>query len=106
MLTTECILITVAEAVKGGIEAAGGKATIYQYVYLVNLSESMFAQFTCRVPETLPTEVLAKMHAPAKSDYAIATLDTLLEHDAFLLGIPTRYGNMPAQWKVSLRFLW
>ena len=22
-------------------------------------------------------------------------------YDAFLLGIPTRYGNMPAQWKVG-----
>ncbi|CRK36828.1 hypothetical protein BN1708_020134, partial [Verticillium longisporum] len=23
----------------------------------------------------------------------------LAEYDAFLLGIPTRYGNFPAQWK-------
>ena len=42
------------------------------------------------------------MHAPPK-DPNIKTLDDpkkLLEYDAFLFGIPTRYGNFPAQWKV------
>jgi len=41
------------------------------------------------------------MHAPPK-DSSIPTLDdpaTLLQYDAFLFGIPTRYGNFPAQWK-------
>ncbi|KAF8650744.1 hypothetical protein AX16_005056 [Volvariella volvacea WC 439] len=73
---------TVAESVKTGIETAGGKATIYQ------------------VPETLSDEILTKMHAPKKPDYPIANPMTLTEYDAFLFGIPTRYGNMPAQWKV------
>lgn len=54
----------------------------------------------CRVPETLPEEILAKMHAPPKPDYPIITPDVLVNYDAFLLGVPTRYGNMPAQWKV------
>jgi len=40
------------------------------------------------------------MHAPAKGDYPIITLDILLNYDAYLLGIPTRHGSMPAQWKV------
>jgi len=40
------------------------------------------------------------MHAPEKSNYPIATVKTLTEYDAFLFGIPTRYGNMPAQLKV------
>lgn len=71
----------LAEAAKSGVEATGAKATIYQ------------------VPETLPDEVLTKMHAPPKPDYPIATPDTLTEYDAFLFGIPTRYGNFPAQWK-------
>ncbi|KAH3684501.1 hypothetical protein WICPIJ_004534 [Wickerhamomyces pijperi] len=71
----------LARAEQKGIEAAGGSATIYQ------------------IPETLPDEVLTKMHAPPKPDFPIATLDTLTEHDAFLFGIPTRYGNFPAQWK-------
>jgi len=71
----------LAEAEKTGIEKAGGQADIYQ------------------VAETLPEEVLTKMHAPPKSDYPIAEPETLLKYDAFLLGIPTRYGNFPAQWK-------
>ncbi|RAH70791.1 putative NADH-quinone oxidoreductase Pst2 [Aspergillus aculeatinus CBS 121060] len=71
----------LAEAEKKGIEAAGGSADIYQ------------------VAETLPEEVLAKMHAPPKSSYPIVEPKTLLEYDAVLFGIPTRYGNFPAQWK-------
>jgi NAD(P)H dehydrogenase (quinone) len=71
----------LAEAAKVGVEAAGAKATIYQ------------------VPETLPDEVLKLMHAPPKPDYPIASRETLTEYDAFLFGIPTRYGNFPAQWK-------
>lgn len=74
-------ILKLAEAEKKGIEAAGGQAVIYQ------------------VQETLPQEVLTKMHAPPKSDYPTATPATLTEHDAFLFGIPTRYGNMPAQFK-------
>lgn len=40
------------------------------------------------------------MHAPPKST-SIPTIDpvTLEKYDAFLFGIPTRYGNFPAQWK-------
>ncbi|KAK7438881.1 flavodoxin-like fold protein [Stygiomarasmius scandens] len=71
----------MAESVKSGIEAAGGTATIFQ------------------IPETLPAEVLTAMHAPAKPDYPIITADKLPEYNAFLFGIPTRYGNFPGQWK-------
>jgi len=74
---------TLAEAEKKGIEKAGGSATLYQ------------------IAETLGDDVLAKMHAPPK-DTSIATLsdpNELLQYDGFLLGIPTRYGNFPAQWK-------
>ncbi|CUM45057.1 Protoplast secreted protein 2 [Debaryomyces fabryi] len=74
-------IATMAEEVKRGVESAGGSADIYQ------------------VPETLSEEVLAKLHAPAKPNYPIATNDTLVEYDAFLFGIPTRYGNYPAQFK-------
>lgn len=72
----------MAEAVKAGVESTGATATIYQ------------------VPETLSDEILTKMHAPPKPDYPIATNETLTKYDAFLFGIPTRYGNFPAQWKV------
>ena len=41
------------------------------------------------------------MHAAPK-DESIHTLEdpaTLEQYDAFLFGIPTRYGNFPAQWE-------
>ena len=50
--------------------------------------------------ETLSQEILTKMYAPEKPNYPIITPDILTKYDAFILGIPTRYGNMPAQWKV------
>ncbi|KAJ3515714.1 hypothetical protein NLJ89_g1586 [Agrocybe chaxingu] len=71
----------LAEAEKAGIVSKGGSADIYQ------------------VAETLPQEVLTMMKAPSKPDYPIATPETLTKYDAFLFGIPTRYGNMPAQLK-------
>lgn len=74
----------LAEAEKRGIEAAGGKATIFQ------------------IPETLSSEVLTKMHAPAKPDYPVITVDQLPKYNAFLFGIPTRYGNFPGQWKAFI----
>jgi NAD(P)H dehydrogenase (quinone) len=53
-----------------------------------------------RIEETLSDEVLAKMHAPPKSSVPVLKKpDQLLAYDAVLLGIPTRYGNFPAQWK-------
>lgn len=71
----------LAEAEKAGLKKAGIEADIYQ------------------VAETLPQEVLTKMHAPPKSDIPVIDAETLTKYDAFLFGIPTRYGNFPAQWK-------
>ncbi|SCW02605.1 LAFE_0F10286g1_1 [Lachancea fermentati] len=72
---------TLARAIQKGIEAEGGKADLF------------------RVEETLSDEILAKMHAPSKpEDVPVATTQTLEEYDAFLFGIPTRYGSLPAQW--------
>jgi NAD(P)H:quinone oxidoreductase type IV len=51
------------------------------------------------VPETLPQEVLNKMHAPPKSNIPPIDPATLEKYDAFMFGIPTRFGNFPAQWK-------
>lgn len=97
----------LAEAEKKGVEAAGGQADIYQCV--LKSSQAMMMPLThlplmptllyARIAETLPQEVLTKMHAPPKGDYPIAEPDTLLQYDAVLFGIPTRYGNFPAQWK-------
>lgn len=74
----------LAEAEKKGVEQAGGTADIYQ------------------IPETLPQEVLTKMHAPPKGDYPVITTEKLAEYDAFIFGIPTRYGNFPGQWKAFI----
>jgi len=71
----------MAESVKSGIVARGGNADIFQ------------------VPETLSEEILMKMGASQKHDFPIANPQTLTEYDAFLFGIPTRFGNMPAQMK-------
>ncbi|TFK19402.1 flavo protein WrbA [Coprinopsis marcescibilis] len=81
----------LAEAEKKGIEEAGGKAVIYQ------------------VPETLGEDILEMLRVPPRPDYPIATPETLVEYDGFLLGIPTRYGNMPAQLKAfwdATGYLW
>lgn len=40
------------------------------------------------------------MHAPGPNkDVPTITPEILEGYDAFLIGIPTRYGNFPAQWK-------
>lgn len=44
------------------------------------------------------------MHAPAKDDLPIITLDEFVKYDAYLFGIPDRYGNFPAQWRVRSLF--
>ncbi|CAG8026895.1 unnamed protein product [Penicillium olsonii] len=71
----------MAEAEKKGIESAGGQVDVYQ------------------IAETLPEDILAKMQAPSKPEYPIAEPNDLLQYDAILFGIPTRFGNFPAQWK-------
>ncbi|KAI9825784.1 MAG: Minor allergen Cla h 7 [Phylliscum demangeonii] len=75
----------LAKEEKAGIEAAGGTADLYQ------------------IPETLSAEVLQKMHAaPPDTTVPFVTPDTLEQYDGFLFGIPTRYGNFPAQWKTFI----
>lgn len=71
----------LAEAEKKGVEAAGGTAEIFQ------------------VPETLSSDVVKALGGAPKPEYPLATKDTLTDYDFFLFGIPTRFGNMPAQWK-------
>ncbi len=72
---------TLAKSVQKGVQQAGGEADLFQ------------------VPETLSDDVLALIHAPPKPvDIPIATTETLEQYDAFIFGIPTRYGTLPAQW--------
>ena len=51
------------------------------------------------MPETLPEEVLQKMHAPPKLDIPLIEPAQLAEADCILFGFPTRYGMMCAQMK-------
>jgi NAD(P)H dehydrogenase (quinone) len=59
-----------------------------------------------RVPETLPTEVLAKMGAveaqKAFSHVPICEVDELPSADAVIFGTPTRFGNMCGQMRQFL----
>ncbi|KAH7909280.1 putative 1,4 benzoquinone reductase [Hygrophoropsis aurantiaca] len=71
----------LAEAVKGGVSSAGGSATIYQ------------------IQETLSEDILKLVKAPPRPDYPILLPDDMVNFDAFIFGIPTRYGNFPVQWK-------
>ncbi|KAI3405954.1 YCP4 [Candida oxycetoniae] len=73
-------ITTLAKAVQEGVEKAGYKADLFQ------------------IPETLPQNVLDQIHAPPKpKEIPIATLETLTSYDAFLFGVPTRFGTGPAQ---------
>ena len=73
----------LADAEAKGIKEAGGDVKLFQ------------------VPETLPQEVLEKMYAgPKAADVDVIEDPSVLEaYDGILFGIPTRYGNFPAQFK-------
>ncbi|KAI9222739.1 flavoprotein-like protein [Blastocladiella britannica] len=75
----------MAEAVKKGIEASGlATATIFQ------------------VQETLPEDLLKRLHAAPKPAYPIATPATLAEHDGVMFGVPSRFGMVPSQIKAYM----
>ena len=60
----------------------------------------------CRVPETLPEEVLMMMGAleaqKAFAQVPVCTVDKLGEADAIIFGTPTRFGNMCGQMRQFL----
>lgn len=74
-------IATLAKEIQKGVVAGGLDAKIFQ------------------VPETLSEDILTKLNAPPKPDFPVASPETLTEYDYFIFGIPTRYGNFPAQWK-------
>lgn len=75
--------LAMAKAVVEGAQAAGATADLR------------------RIPETLPTEVLAKMHAvdaqKAFANVPLASVDELVNYDAIIVASPTRFGSVPAQ---------
>ena len=78
----------MAKAAAEGVTQGGGHATLK------------------RVAETLPREVLEKMHAveaqAAFSHIPVADPSELDRYDGFIFVVPTRFGNMPAQMKTFL----
>jgi NAD(P)H dehydrogenase (quinone) len=72
---------TMAHAVAEGARQAGASVSIK------------------RVPELVPEDVAKKNHFKLDQSAPIATVDELPDYDAIILGVPTRYGNMPAQMK-------
>src|SRR5882757_9243618 len=78
----------MAEAVADGARSAGAEVTIFQ------------------VAETMPSEVLQKMHAvEAKKAFEHipqAKVEQLTEADAIIFGVPTRYGSTISQMQAFL----
>ncbi len=75
--------LAMAKAVVEGAQAAGAQADLR------------------RIPETLPVEVLEKMHAveaqKAFASVPLASIEDLASYDAIIVASPTRFGSVPAQ---------
>lgn len=71
----------MAEAVAEGAKSAGADVSIK------------------RVPELVPEAVAKQQHFKLDQAAPIATVDELTDYDAIIIGVPTRFGNMPAQMK-------
>jgi NAD(P)H dehydrogenase (quinone) len=52
-----------------------------------------------RVPELVPEDIARKSHFKLDQAAPIATVEELGNYDAIIIGVPTRFGNMPAQMK-------
>ncbi|CAA2142827.1 NAD(P)H:quinone oxidoreductase [Hyphomicrobium sp. ghe19] len=72
---------TMAGAVAEGAREGGAEVTIK------------------RVPELVPEAVAKASHFKLDQAAPIATVDELADYDAIIIGVPTRFGNMPAQMK-------
>lgn len=72
---------TMAGAVADGARSAGADVTVK------------------RVPEIVPEAVARSSGFKLDQAAPVATVDELPEYDAIILGVPTRFGNMPAQMK-------
>lgn len=55
-----------------------------------------------RVPELVPDEVAKAAHYKLDQAAPIAEPAELVDYDAVIFGVPTRFGNMPAQMKQFL----
>lgn len=71
----------MAEAVAEGARSAGADVAVK------------------RVPELVPETVAKASHFKLDQAAPIASVDELPDYDAIIIGVPTRFGNMPAQMK-------
>ncbi len=71
----------MAEAVAQGARDAGAEVSVK------------------RVPELVPEDVARKSHFKLDQAAPVATVEELPNYDAIIIGVPTRFGNMPAQMK-------
>ena len=74
----------MAQAVAEGAASAGAEVTVK------------------RVPELVPADVAKASGFKLDQAAPVATVDELPGYDAIVLGVPTRFGNMPAQMKSFL----
>lgn len=44
------------------------------------------------------------MHAPPKPNYPVLAPNDLAQFDGILCGVPTRYGSVPAQFRVRIAY--
>jgi NAD(P)H dehydrogenase (quinone) len=72
---------TMSRAVAEGAASTGAEVTIK------------------RVPELVPADVAKASGFKLEQVAPVATVDELPAYDAIILGVPTRFGNMPAQMK-------
>jgi NAD(P)H dehydrogenase (quinone) len=72
---------TMAQAVAEGARAGGAQVDIK------------------RVPEIVPEAVAKASHFKLDQAAPLATVDELVNYDAIVFGVPTRFGNMAAQMK-------
>jgi len=72
---------TMAQAVAEGARSAGAEVSVK------------------RVPEIVPEAVAKASGFKLEQAAPLATVDELPGYDAIILGVPTRFGNMPAQMK-------
>ncbi|CAH6719857.1 protoplast secreted protein 2 [[Candida] jaroonii] len=77
-------ILRSSKEIAKGIANAGGKADLFQ------------------IKETLPQSLVSQIggiEKPSIEEIPEITPGHLTEYDGFMFGIPTRYGNLPSQWK-------
>ncbi|MCK1323594.1 NAD(P)H:quinone oxidoreductase [Bradyrhizobium sp. 156] len=74
----------MAHAVAAGVLEAGGSAAIK------------------RVPELVPEEIATQAHFKLDQSAPYARIEELADYDAIILGVPTRFGRLPAQMAAFL----